>query len=350
MNYILPLIVLLLFLNSSWVMAGVCVVVVILVFLINLISRQESMLYVPCVMPGMQTPENNPEGLRSPADKNLIYEDVYMETTDGVQLHAWFISVSTKEENDDGEGTPHHVKGKEDEAPTLLFCHANAGNIGLRVPNFAEVVDRLQANILALDYRGYGQSKGEPSEEGLIEDALTAWRWLQSAASKGRISPDKVFVFGRSLGGAVAIALTHELRRRQKVLPKAGTLIPAGLILENTFLSISAVVDVLFPLIAFQSLKERFLRLSWDSVSRIATLEVPILFLSGTQDELIPPAHMQALKAAASSSRLIRLVAFPEGKHNDTWEKGGDEYWEAQETFFKDCLALEPLKVQSSPT
>mmetsp|Transcript_17414 Transcript_17414/g.31390 ORF Transcript_17414/g.31390 Transcript_17414/m.31390 type:complete len:386 (+) Transcript_17414:87-1244(+) len=354
MNYLLPLIVLLLFLNTSWVMAGVCILVVVVIFLVNLISRQETLLYVPCVMPGMQTPDQNPEGLRSPAEKNLVYEDVYMDTTDGVRLHAWFISATPPKpvEDDQEEGKERTVPVAdlriESKAPTILFCHANAGNIGLRVPNYAEIVDKLQANVFALDYRGYGCSQGEPSEEGLLEDAMTAWRWLKSASAQGRIDGDKVFIFGRSLGGAVAIGLASELSRRQELLQKAGAFMPRGVILENTFVSISAVVDVLFPLIAFKPLKDRFLRMKWDSISRISSLQVPILFLSGAQDELIPPSQMQALRDSAKRSQLQRFVEFPEGKHNDTWEKGGEEYWTAQESFLKDSIGLERPQVESS--
>jgi len=354
MNYLLPLIVLLLFLNTSWVMAGVCILVVIVIFLVNLISRQETLLYVPCVMPGMQTCDQNPEGLRSPSEKNLVYEDVYMETVDGVQLHAWFISATkpkpVEDEQEEGkEKEPPVADARiESTAPTILFCHANAGNIGLRVPNYLEIVEKLQANIFALDYRGYGSSQGEPSEDGLLEDVMSAWRWLKSASVQGRIDGDKVFVFGRSLGGAVAIGLASELSRRQELLQKTDAFLPRGLILENTFVSISAVVDVLFPLIAFKSLKDRFLRLKWDSITRIASLRVPVLFLSGAQDELIPPSHMQALRDQAKRSQIKRFVEFPEGKHNDTWEKGGEEYWTVQEKFIKECIALERPQVESS--
>merc|ERR1712216_480774 len=134
---------------------------------------------------------------------------------------------------------------KTKSAPTILFCHANAGNIGLRVPNFAKIVERLEANILALDYRGYGYSAGAPSEEGLIEDVLSAWEWFDRPAKAGRIDGHRVFVFGRSLGGAVAIALSSSLRQQ-------GNALPCGLILENTFASIPILVDSLFPMLAFK--------------------------------------------------------------------------------------------------
>merc|ERR1719510_1078906 len=229
--------------------------------------RQESMLYVPCVLPGVQKPNDNPEGLRSPADRGLTYEDVVLETADQLRIHAWFIPVS--------EGS--------EQAPTILFFHANAGNIGLRIPNFAHIVDKLHANVFALDYRGYGHSDGSPSEEGLIEDALSAWRWLRSAGEAGHIDMDRLFVFGRSLGGAVAVALARTLQQRGEEKP-----VPCGIILENTFLSVSALVDSLFPLIAWKSLKDRFLRLRWETVDRIRDIEVPLLFLTGEKDEMIP--------------------------------------------------------------
>jgi len=247
------------------------------------------------------------------------------------RIHAWFLPAG------DDAATRS--------APTLLFCHANAGNIGLRIPNFEYLIKRLQVNVFALDYRGYGQSEGTPSEEGLIEDALCAWRWLQKESSAGRIDAEQLFVFGRSLGGAVTIALASELQKR------AQQPFPRGLILENTFTSISDVVNALFPILAFESLKKRFLRIKWESIQRVPDLEVPMLFLTGEKDEMIPPSHSRLLHARAEKSRLKRQVVFPEGHHNDTWEKGGEEYWEVQATFLQECLAQAagPKKVNSEP-
>jgi len=319
---------LVLLLNTSWIMAGLVVVGVFVFFIVNLITRQESMLYVPCVMPGMQTPSDNPEGMRSPADKDLAFEDVFLETTDGLRIHGWFLPAGDEKVTRT--------------AATVLFCHANAGNIGLRIPNFAKLISTLQVNVLALDYRGFGCSEGVPSEEGLIEDALTAWRWLRKAAAEDRIDGDRLFVFGRSLGGAVSIALASALQQRGEGPA------PRGLILENTFTSISAVVDALFPLLAFDSLKKRFLRLRWESIERVRDIEVPMLFLTGQKDEMIPPDHSKALHARADKSKLRRNIFFAEGSHNDTWEKGGDEYWEVQEAFLKDCLALAPQKAKAA--
>lgn len=301
--------------NSSWQLAVAMVVGMIVFFLVNLIIRQETMLYVPEVMAGMKTPADNPEGYRSPAEKGLKFEDVNLKTADGLKLHAWFIEAG-------GEKTKT--------ATTILFCHANAGNIGLRLPNFAKIVERLEANILAFDYRGYGYSQGAPSEPGLIEDVLSAWGWLDEAAKAGRIDGHKVFVFGRSLGGAVAIALANCMHEQ-------GNALPAGLILENTFASIPMLVDSLFPFLAWKGLKDRFLRLRWLSIERIPHLEVPLLFLNGQQDEVVPAWHTQALRDAAARSPLRRVFLCATGMHNDTWEKGGEAYWDAQDSFIQAC-------------
>lgn len=321
MNVLMIGLAILLFLNTSWVMSVCLVFGAIIFFLVNLIVRQESMLYVPCVMPGMQMPSDNPEGMQSPSDKGLSFEEVWIHTRDGVRIHGWFM--------------PCGDEGRAAGAPTLLFCHANAGNIGMRVPNFAEIIEKLEMNIFAFDYRGYGCSEGTPTETGLIEDVLSAWRWLQNASDTGRLDGKRVFVFGRSLGGAVAVALASELQRLGPCV------LPCGLILENTFISISAVVDELFPLLAYKVLKDRFLRLKWESLERIRDMKVPVLFLTGLKDEMIPPWHSAALCAGAVAAAISRQATFEEGTHNDTWECGGEAYWEAQATFLRDCCSAD---------
>lgn len=311
--------------STSWMAALMIVAGMVVLFAVNLIMSQESMLYVPCVVAGMQRPSHNPEGMRSPADRGLEFEDVNLKTTDGVRIHGWFMPAAENPST----------------APTILFCHANAGNIGLRVPNYAQMIEKLQANVFALDYRGYGNSEGTPSEDGLIEDALTAWQWLCTAADEGRIDGKRIFVFGRSLGGAVSVALARTLQTRD-VQP-----LPCGVILENTFISISALVDTLFPIIAFDVLKKRFLRLRWETGERIKDIKVPLLFLTGQKDEMIPPSHSATLQASAEKSPHCRQVVFPEGTHNDTWEKGGDKYWESWTEFVEECCSSKFLAVKA---
>lgn len=312
------------------------IVMAVVAMLVQLIWKQESMLYVPCPMPGMQRCSDNPEGYRTPKDRGLRYEDVNFTAEDGVGLHAWFMPAL----------------GEEKPVGTLLFCHANAGNIGMRLPNFEQLMKRLRVNIFAFDYRGYGSSSGEPSEAGLMLDVRAAWAWLEQRAADdadhaeqcGRVDGERLFAFGRSLGGAVAIGLADCLEKRDQPeasSPKACGL--RGVILENTFTSIYDLVDDLFPFLAWPSLKKRFLRLHWPSSDRIRDLKVPFLFLSGQQDEIVPARNMRTLYDAAVTSKSRTLSLFPNGTHNDTWEKGGEQYWLSL------CEFVEKWAVQALP-
>ena len=89
---------------------------------------------------------------------NLQYENVALHTSDGTRLHGWYI--------------PH-----PDSDRVLLFFHGNAGNISHRGESIA-IFHRLGLNVFIIDYRGYGQSEGKPSEAGLYDDARTAWQYL----------------------------------------------------------------------------------------------------------------------------------------------------------------------------
>lgn len=189
-------------------------------FLYNLYRNQEALLFYP-QPPGLQwrRTSDNPSPLDSPARPpwNLAFEDLEVKTSDGVRLHGWFVRA------------PASVDYTT--APTVLFFHGNAGNIGFRLENIAMLVRSLPANVMIVDYRGYGNSEEvSPTEPGVLLDGLAMADALLARADVDR---RKVFYFGRSLGGAVAIATAANARFADSV---------AGLILENTFTSIGASV------------------------------------------------------------------------------------------------------------
>lgn len=140
----------------------------------------------------------------------------------------------------------------------------------------------------------------------------------------------KVFVMGWSLGGAVAIALSHAQQSRI-----------CGLIVENTFSSLSDMVMVLAQKIYPFQRGKWFIRLflgfylssPWLSKERAADLTVPILYISGLRDQLIPPAQMQALHDASESSVSRSMFTVPHGSHDNTFIKGGEAYFEAISQF-----------------
>jgi fermentation-respiration switch protein FrsA (DUF1100 family) len=152
--------------------------------------------------------------------------------------------------------------------------HGNAGNIGHRIPIARMLINSLGCNVFMLEYRGYGLSTGEPDEKGITLDAQTALDYLRSRAET---RSHKLIVYGQSLGGAVSIKLVAKNQY-------AGDIV--GLILENTFISMRALIPSVIPPAKYLTMLCHQL---WPSESILPSItEVPILFLSGLQDELIP--------------------------------------------------------------
>ncbi|KAI3487836.1 hypothetical protein L1887_48211 [Cichorium endivia] len=186
--------------------------------------------------------------------------------------------------------------------PTVLFLHANAGNMGHRLPLAAVFFKRFGCNVVMLSYRGYGFSTGSPNERGIKIDTQTTLDYIRSHPA---LSSTLLVAYGQSIGGAVAI----DLAARNPASVHA-------LILENTFLSIPELIPhVLPPVRPFAFLCREY----WNSAEAICKVaaKVPVLFLSGRQDELVPPAHMDALHAACNSTTK-RFQCFAQGTHNDT--------------------------------
>jgi fermentation-respiration switch protein FrsA (DUF1100 family) len=178
---------------------------------------------------------------------------------------------------------------------------------------------KLGCNVLLVDYRGFGHSEGEPTETGLQLDAEAV---LDAMHARDDIDSSKIFLFGRSLGGAVSVFLAE---KRPHMI--------SGLILENTFLSISSMVDTLMPWLSY--VKPIVLRIDWSNERRIKKISHPILFVAGLQDELVPHSHMKQLRVLASASRRVEWHEVPYGTHNDSWLRGGESYYQALRKFIE---------------
>ncbi|MCP5057498.1 MAG: alpha/beta hydrolase [bacterium] len=219
-----------------------------------------------------------------PEQVGLSGEDVFLEAADGVRIHGFWLPA---------EGATR----------ALLFLHGNAGNASHRLPNAAELV-ALGTSVLLLDYRGYGLSDGSPSEAGVYADARAGLGYL---IEERGIPEDRIVVFGRSVGGAVAVDLVQDRAI-------------AGLILESTFTSVSAMARSLLPLAA------PFVRGHFDSESKIARLRAPLLFFHGDRDEIVPYGLGRQLFEAAPGPKAFETI---EGAgHNDTTTIGGRPYFE----------------------
>jgi pimeloyl-ACP methyl ester carboxylesterase len=232
-------------------------------------------------------------GIRS-EDLRVPVASVFLETEDGVKIHAYYLPVSGA-------------------SRAILFLHGNAGNASHRLPNALEL-SRRRANVLLLDYRGYGFSEGVPSELGAYADARAA---LAHLIHERGIPEHRVVLFGRSLGGAVAVELAQE-----RAL--------AGVILESTFSSASDVVHEILPP-PFSWLAGALTRGRFDSRSKIPRLRCPLLFFHGDRDEIVPIAVGRRLFEAAPEPKTFETI-FGAG-HNDTIWVGGEPYFDRIEQF-----------------
>ncbi|HEY0859152.1 MAG TPA: alpha/beta fold hydrolase [Albitalea sp.] len=226
-------------------------------------------------------------------------EDVWIEhdsaeTGQRVRLHAlWF-------------------EHEAPEAPVLLYLHGARRNVEGSVWRIEQMRD-LGFSVLAIDYRGFGRSTDElPSEPVVVEDARAAWAWL---AQRHPARPR--FIFGHSLGGAIAVQLASDVNDAR------------GLLLESTFTSIPEVFQTMkwgwLPITPF--ITQRF-----DSASRIARVKAPVLVVHGSRDSLIRPALGRALYERAQSPK--RFVLVEGGTHGSTNRMARAQYREALKELF----------------
>lgn len=291
--------------TMAWRM-GTLVVGVGAVVATLLYFKQDSMLYFPEIGGMSRENKGNPRRYRSPSEYQVPFESHKIKCADGVSIHAWLMMRDPNRASD---------------VPTVLFFHGNAGNIGLRLPNALQMLQYLNVNVLLVEYRGYGDSDVvTPNEKGLRLDAEAALRFI---LKHPKIDAAKIFLFGRSLGGAVAFHLAQYAEKQHLPL--------AGVIVENTFTSIADMVDHLMAFLA--PVKNLVLRIGWNSANIVPTIQSPILYVAGAKDVLVPHKHMLQLYRMSVGSRLAKLYIVKEGTHNDTWVQGGAEYWEAIRAF-----------------
>jgi fermentation-respiration switch protein FrsA (DUF1100 family) len=219
-----------------------------------------------------------------PADFGIAYDEVWLVAEDGVRTQAWWMPV-------------------EGASTAVVSFHGNAGTMGDRLQHLSLLRSR-GVSVLAAEYRGYGDSEGAPSEEGLAADARAAAAWIRERHAGALVA------HGRSLGGAVGIRLADDVG-------------VDGLIVESTFTSLGAMAERTgIPLAA------RLVVYEFASHERIRRIAAPTLVVHGDADDLIPVSMGRALTDAAPDAHLHVVAG---GTHNDTWVRGGQAYWAAVE-------------------
>ncbi|HXM60560.1 MAG TPA: alpha/beta hydrolase [Terriglobales bacterium] len=225
----------------------------------------------------------------TPADIGIAFEDLHIPVAGSELLHAWWIPAAQPSDQ------------------VLLMFHGNGYVLEQAVGQGGEVISlhRLGANLLLLDYRGYGSSTpGIPNETRVYEDARAALSYL---LNQRHVGIHNIIFMGRSIGTGPTTQLSVEH-------PDAG-----GLILESPFTSLTEAAKGIWYLRAFPL--SLFVHNRFDNLSKIGSVQVPVLITVGTEDTLTPPAMANALFREANQPKQLYLV--PGADHNDIVKVGG---------------------------
>lgn len=228
----------------------------------------------------------------TPEDGGVPYEDLMLTAEDGTAISAWY------------------VPARDPRAPVMLFCHGNAGNISHRVHNLV-LLNRIGISVLIFDYPGFGRSGGTPQEAGVYASARSAYRHL--VEDRG-VPPERIVLFGRSLGAAVAVELAAAGHGR-------------ALIMESGFTDLYEMGRRLYPVLPLPTR----LRRKYPSIERLPEVRMPLLIIHGEEDRLVPVAMARRLFEAARRPKDLYLI--PGAGHDDTVTVGGGEYCSRLRTF-----------------
>jgi hypothetical protein len=234
--------------------------------------------------------------LATPDRAGMDYEAVRLNTEDGETLHGWWLPAESVSRG------------------TLLFFHGNAGNISGRLESVRQFHD-LGLNVLIVDYRGYGQSTGSPSEQGLYRDAEAMWQHLTGARG---IDPARIVLFGRSMGGGPATWLAVRTS-------------PGAVILESVFTNVPDIGAHHYPFLPVRTLATN----QFDNASRVPDIEAPKLFIHSRGDRIVPFELGRAVYKAATEPKQFLEI---EGGHNDGFLVSAERYTRTIDRFLEKHL------------
>lgn len=221
------------------------------------------------------------------------YKEVFIKTQDGETLHGYFIPASIKTDK------------------VMLYLHGNDKNVSRWHLGPANIQDHVSVNALIVDYRGYGKSTGTPSYEGVINDALAMYQYLIDNGYKD----EDISLYGRSLGGAVALELASRVKVRSVVV-------------QSSFYSMSELIKEKNPALPKMLIPKDV----FNSARSIKKINVPILISHGTNDNLVPIQHAHRLYADANEPK--ELIVLNGAGHEHLKKFFTREYFEALRKLF----------------
>jgi fermentation-respiration switch protein FrsA (DUF1100 family) len=252
--------------------------------------KQSSLVFLPEMDRGFRA---------NPADIGLPFTPLRLATADGETLDGWFVPANIQ----------RATRG------LVIIFHGNAGNMGHRL-DYLRMFHDLGLATLIIDYRGYGKSSGSPSEAGTYLDAETTWRHATQVLG---FKPQRIVVFGESLGGAVAaqLAATHR---------------PGALVLASTFSSVPDLGAEIYPWLPIRLLAN----IEYSTLERLAQIDCPLLVIHSRDDETIPYRHGRRLfEAARPPKQFIEMT----GSHNEGFVFAREDWVRQLDVFLAQAVA-----------
>jgi fermentation-respiration switch protein FrsA (DUF1100 family) len=235
----------------------------------------------------------------TPQARSLAFERVTLATADGENIAAWWIPAPAVTPVAPARGS-------------VLLFHGNAGTIEHRL-DYALMFGAMGYHTLLVDYRGYGESSGTPSEAGTYQDAQASWLWLTQTRG---VAPSDIVIFGESLGGGVATWLAAQYAQQK----------PRALILASTFTSIPDLGAEIYPWLPVRWLS----RIHYNNLANLTRITAPLLVAHSAGDEIIPYAHGRRLHAAAQGPKAFLEM---HGGHNEGFVFARPEWTRALQVF-----------------
>ena len=220
------------------------------------------------------------------ADLDLDYENILFRTADDIVLSGWYIPA-------------------QNGSLTFLLCHGNGGNISYTLDS-VNILNEMGFNCFIFDYRGYGNSQGNVTEEGTYLDAQAAYDWL---TKEKKISAKNIIILGKSLGGSIGAHLANNVEVK-------------GLIVESGFTSYADMGQKFYPYLMVRP----FARYGFNTFEYIKKVNCPILIIHSRTDEIVPFEFGLRLYEQAAKEPKEFLEVF--GSHNDGFLYSGPVYRE----------------------
>jgi hypothetical protein len=256
----------------------------------------------------------------TPGKRGMKYDDLWLQSGKE-KIHSWLIKSAILDSSDSSDVFDGSERTKI--VPLILFFQGNAGHLAYRLSLLAEL-RKTGAHILIIGYRGYGLSSGKTTEKTTYQDGEAV---MDFVLKNKELKDCPIILFGRSLGGGIAVELAKRYQERI-----------SGLVLEATFTSVSDLVWRFYKI----PKSSWIMRTNFNNLRKIQSISTPTLFIHGTKDEIIPYEMSERLYEQ-SPAKVRSIFKVEGGRHDDLFMVAGETYTNAWVDFI-DLLIFSSVK------